>query len=70
MMRFLQEYAKNKDTQAPTGYGTYPYDTFVGLNIRSLPTQTITFMMKNARSGATAPTMKRMWSSLWKTVRI
>ena len=30
MMRFLQEYAKNKNTQAPTGYGTYPYDTFVG----------------------------------------
>ena len=24
MMRFLQEYAKNKNTQAPTGYGTYP----------------------------------------------
>ena len=31
MMRFLQEYAKNKNTQAPTGYGTYPSDTFVGL---------------------------------------
>ena len=34
MMRFLQEYAKNKDTQAPTGYGTYPYDTFVGLKYK------------------------------------
>lgn len=34
MMRFLQEYAKNKNTQAPTGYGTYPYDTFVGLNYK------------------------------------
>ena len=34
MMRFLQEYAKNKNTQAPTGYGTYPYDTFVGLKYR------------------------------------
>ena len=31
MMRFLQEYAKNKNTQAPTVYGTYPSDTFVGL---------------------------------------
>ena len=34
MMRFLQEYAKNKNTQAPTGYGTYPYDTFVGLKYK------------------------------------
>ena len=34
MMRFLQEYAKNKDTPAPTGYGTYPYDTFVGLKYK------------------------------------
>ena len=34
MMRFLQEYAKNKSTQAPTGYGTYPYDTFVGLKYK------------------------------------
>ena len=34
MMRFLQEYAKNKNTKAPTGYGTYPYDTFVGLKYK------------------------------------
>ena len=34
MMRFLQEYAKNKNTQAPTGYGTYPYATFVGLKYK------------------------------------
>ena len=34
MMRFLQESAKNKNTQAPTGYGTYPYDTFVGLKYK------------------------------------
>ena len=34
MMRFLQEYAKDKNTQAPTGYGTYPYDTFVGLKYK------------------------------------
>ena len=34
MMRFLQEYAKNKNTPAPTGYGTYPYDTFVGLKYK------------------------------------
>ena len=34
MIRFLQEYAKNKNTQAPTGYGTYPYDTFVGLKYK------------------------------------
>ncbi len=34
MMRFLQEYEKNKNTQAPTGYGTYPYDTFVGLKYK------------------------------------
>ena len=34
MMRFLQEDAKNKNTQAPTGYGTYPYDTFVGLKYK------------------------------------
>ena len=34
MMRFLQEYAKNKNTQAPTGYGTYPYGTFVGLKYK------------------------------------
>ena len=34
MMRFLQEYAKNKNTQAPTGYGIYPYDTFVGLKYK------------------------------------
>ena len=34
MMRFLQEYAKNKNTQAPTGYGTYPYETFVGLKYK------------------------------------
>ena len=34
MMRFLQEYAKNKSTPAPTGYGTYPYDTFVGLKYK------------------------------------
>ena len=34
MMRFLQEYARNKNTQAPTGYGTYPYDTFVGLKYK------------------------------------
>ena len=34
MMRFLQEYAKNKNTQTPTGYGTYPYDTFVGLKYK------------------------------------
>ena len=34
MMRFLQEYTKNKNTQAPTGYGTYPYDTFVGLKYK------------------------------------
>ena len=34
MMRFLQEYAKNKNAQAPTGYGTYPYDTFVGLKYK------------------------------------
>ena len=34
MMLFLQEYAKNKNTQAPTGYGTYPYDTFVGLKYK------------------------------------
>lgn len=34
MMRFLQEYAKSKNTQAPTGYGTYPYDTFVGLKYK------------------------------------
>ena len=34
MMRFLQEYAKNKNTQAPTGYGAYPYDTFVGLKYK------------------------------------
>jgi len=34
MMRFLQEYAKNKNTQAPTGYGTYPYDTFVSLKYK------------------------------------
>ena len=34
MMRFLQEYAKNKNTQAPTGYGTCPYDTFVGLKYK------------------------------------
>ena len=34
MMRFLQEYAKNKNTQAPTGYGTHPYDTFVGLKYK------------------------------------
>ena len=34
MMRFLQEYANNKNTQAPTGYGTYPYDTFVGLKYK------------------------------------
>lgn len=34
MMRFLQEYVKNKNTQAPTGYGTYPYDTFVGLKYK------------------------------------
>ena len=34
MMRFLQEYAKNKNTQAPTGYVTYPYDTFVGLKYK------------------------------------
>ncbi len=34
MMRFLQEYAKNKNTRAPTGYGTYPYDTFVGLKYK------------------------------------
>ena len=34
MMRFLQEYAKNRNTQAPTGYGTYPYDTFVGLKYK------------------------------------
>ena len=38
MMRFLQEYAKNKDTQAPTGYGTYPYDTFVGLKYKIVTT--------------------------------
>ena len=34
MMRFLQEYAKNKNTQAPTGYGTYPYETIVGLKYK------------------------------------
>ena len=34
MMRVLQEYAKNKNPQAPTGYGTYPYDTFVGLKYK------------------------------------
>ena len=34
MMRFLQEYAKNKNTKAPTGYGTYPYATFVGLKYK------------------------------------
>ena len=34
MMRFLQEYAKTRTTQAPTGYGTYPYDTFVGLKYK------------------------------------
>ena len=38
MMRFLQEYAKNKDTPAPTGYGTYPYDTFVGLKYKIVTT--------------------------------
>ena len=38
MMRFLQEFAKNKDTQAPTGYGTYPYDTFVGLKYKIVTT--------------------------------
>ena len=38
MMRFLQEYAKSKDTQAPTGYGTYPYDTFVGLKYKIVTT--------------------------------
>ena len=38
MMHFLQEYAKNKDTQAPTGYGTYPYDTFVGLKYKIVTT--------------------------------
>ena len=32
MMRFLQEYAKNKNTQAPTGYGTYPYLSLIHIS--------------------------------------
>ena len=36
MLRFLEAYARDKNTAAPTGYSTYPYETFVGLNFKVL----------------------------------
>ena len=36
MLRFLEAYSRDKNTPAPTGYSTYPYETFVGLKFKIL----------------------------------